>query len=554
MSKKLLLSTALILSNIYLCNGLHASDDGEERKGASHTYSQPAYVPCAAASMPSAASSSNNASGSAAAPLVGAGSSAITKASAPIFRLPAAINGTILGMFEDFEQGLLAQTCKAGKENVEKARSQFLKAYVKFTKIDEPAIPILNKYQKIELHIGEPDVPINEVIELINRLTNSNIYMYISGAGASDAGVIALSQMPNIRNIKGLSFYTNDPKTISDVGMDAIAKFTGLEELNIPGIKVTQDGKKISNTNITSAGIIRNISSLPNLKSLEMGGLDITDEVIFNLTHLNLTYLNLEGAKITSKGVEAISQFSNLTFLNLDRVIIDSQGISHLAHLNKLEDLWLNECGLTDAAMKVVGQLDRLRCLQLRGNPKISSEKLRYIGNLRKLEGLWLNECGLKEGLRHLPNPPKLIKDLDLAGCGLTDASMEVIGQLDQLEWLVLDNNPEISSEGLTPLKKLRKLDNLWLQRCGLTYAAMTSIGQIASLRQLYLSDNPNISNIGLRHLRRLPNLKDIFLNGTQATVGPNFFKAKPHVEHHNRGVVVNEPDFEEEDSPNAAA
>jgi len=75
---------------------------------------------------------------------------------------------------------------------------------------------------------------------------------------------------------------------------------------------------------------------------------------------------------------------------------------------------------------------------------------------------------------------------LSLAGSGIQDSDMVLIGQFSNLQRLRIENNP-ISDSGVSALKNLQKLESLNLNGTGVSETGLESLVKIHSLRSLFL-------------------------------------------------------------------
>lgn len=159
--------------------------------------------------------------------------------------------------------------------------------------------------------------------------------------------------------------------------------------------------------------------------------------------------------------------------------------------------------------------------------------------------------------LSHFPS----LTSLDISNCDLTDQSTQPIKSLENLVFLDISHNKELTGEvlanicaikrlkellmqncprivsGLKYLKELPSLTSISLSHCGvsdedirwlepftwletltliranITDKGIDSIGKLTSLTALDLSMCANISDVGVRVLRKLPHIKNLNLN-----------------------------------------
>ncbi len=164
--------------------------------------------------------------------------------------------------------------------------------------------------------------------------------------------------------------------------------------------------------------------------------------------------------------------------------------------MTKLKHLTLGPVDneFADADVRRIGQLPNLEHLGLMGC-KVTDEDLAELGNLNRLKYL----------------------DLNLNG-RITDAGLVHIGKLTNLQHLDLYyEDTQFSDEGLTHLGQLRNLEYLSLCARGrnITDAALILLlTQWSKLRHLDLANFHQITDESVAQIAQLSNLKELCLNG----------------------------------------
>jgi hypothetical protein len=97
-----------------------------------------------------------------------------------------------------------------------------------------------------------------------------------------------------------------------------------------------------------------------------------------------------------------------------------------------------------------------------------------------------------------------------------TDAGLEHIGGLGQLQWLSLDY-AQVTDAGLEHLRGLAQLKALSLRNAHVTDAGLERLRNLAQLESLDLS-NTHVTDAGLIDLKCLMNLQAVNLSGTKVT------------------------------------
>lgn len=187
---------------------------------------------------------------------------------------------------------------------------------------------------------------------------------------------------------------------------------------------------------------------------------------------------------------------------------LDTTQIDHIA--TPREDLL--------PVLQALARLPKLRKLDLRQTP-VTDEHLAALPELKALEmvllrgqrGYGMNQVG-PEGIAHIARCRRL-RALHVGALQLNDQSLASIGQLDRLEVLMIDSNPQITGQGLRHLKGLTQLRQLNLYGCsGLTADDLVHLQSLRQLRHLTANDLSGLNDHNLAHLAALTELETLGL------------------------------------------
>ncbi|MFT3685563.1 MAG: P-loop NTPase fold protein [Phycisphaerales bacterium] len=109
-----------------------------------------------------------------------------------------------------------------------------------------------------------------------------------------------------------------------------------------------------------------------------------------------------------------------------------------------------------------------------------------------------------------------LVKTLNLAGSGLTDAGALHLKDATSLQKLML-NGTAITDKGLETIKRLTSLTTLVLDETAVTDNGVEQLKGLASLQELSLEDTA-VTDKSLGHVKVLPSLQTLYLDGTAVT------------------------------------
>ena len=101
----------------------------------------------------------------------------------------------------------------------------------------------------------------------------------------------------------------------------------------------------------------------------------------------------------------------------------------------------------------------------------------------------------------------------------MTDAMLERVSRLEQIEKLDLNGSRAITDDGVRHLARLPKLRTLDLGGCAIGNAALEAIGRIASLERIILSWT-HVTDAGVAHLAGCGALRVVDLSGTRTGDG----------------------------------
>jgi len=101
------------------------------------------------------------------------------------------------------------------------------------------------------------------------------------------------------------------------------------------------------------AAAVAHLEPFVDLKKINFGGTDITDDELASLAQLvNLEELALKGTKVTADGLKHLVGLNKLVVLNLDDCQqLSDEGLVYLKDLTNLKRLHLNKTNISDAGL-----------------------------------------------------------------------------------------------------------------------------------------------------------------------------------------------------------
>jgi Leucine-rich repeat (LRR) protein len=196
------------------------------------------------------------------------------------------------------------------------------------------------------------------------------------------------------------------------------------------------------------------------MKSLEHIFIDDTDkmdEIVGKLTKLSTIRRLAFGKGLTDDGLIQLKNMQSLQELEIETAKVTSKGIAALSQLSLLRALKLTNMKLpSNEQWNALGKLTSLKRLTLRSlRSNVTDSHLAHLNGLQSLIDLYIDAV--------------VIKDRNaMYSMDITDKSLEHISKLQSLERLTL-HGAKITDEGLKYLEKLKSLKEMDLQGCKVT-------------------------------------------------------------------------------------
>ncbi len=287
-----------------------------------------------------------------------------------------------------------------------------------------------------------------------------------------------------------------------------------LEQLSVPSRSRIESfdlsGCSLQNADLTlfTTQLVRFISSLHNLKELNLHNLPITDlsflKDLTGLETINLSYLSdEEDARLSLNHPLNLSTLNKLKEINLSgRTIRD---LSFLSPLKSLEKIDLSAIMLeNEAILESLGLLTHLKVLDLRDNEQITD--LDFLEPLIQLEVLQLDGC-------EAMNPE----------------SFGVLARLDKLKKLSLASNEQITDlDFLLPLTHIQELS--FGNYPSLRVGAWDVLGGLPLLKTLSVVLNAGSGLSDLSFLRDCPHLEALDFSWSFPDMEPEAFNELRHL------------------------
>lgn len=184
-----------------------------------------------------------------------------------------------------------------------------------------------------------------------------------------------------------------------------------------------------------------------------------------------------------------------------------------LAGIPGLKRVRLSGAKLSDNALAAIATAPDLEVL-LVDDSNITDEDLRWLGACKSLTKLSLSRCAITG--RSFGFLPGRLTELDLSGTKITDASMQSIAILRELEILHL-RDTSVTNAAIKSIIGLKQLSSLDVSRTAIAEGVGRLLSEMCSLRRLY-ADETSFADDDLDQISTLFDLEFLSLMSTSVT------------------------------------
>lgn len=235
---------------------------------------------------------------------------------------------------------------------------------------------------------------------------------------------------------------------------------------------------------------VEKLAAFKSLPKREMNDTKLQELVSLGSALEELTELDLSGAPVGPRGLQAIGTFTALKSLSLRGLKVQPAAMAPLARLTNLEVLDLTDTSFGDAAAQFLIPLTNMRELHLVGTP-ITDETFRGLTEMKQLDTLSVSRT-------------------QIYGSGLQLLKSSPIRVLEA-------NESQFGQQGFKYVKRLQNLEVLRVHNAWVSNEALQSVKSCKGLKELAVGGNPNLVNDGIKCLRSLKKLEKLSLAGNKA-------------------------------------
>ena len=313
-----------------------------------------------------------------------------------------------------------------------------------------------------------------------NEITDLNFLTPLTKLVSLDLSNNQITDISPLSGLTSLHTLHLDNNAIKD--FSPLYRLNGLTMLTISGIEVSQNQIKDLKTRLPGC-LIYNDEASTDIVEITLGGktfksdvtkLDLSDCSITDLSQLSvckgLEELDLSGNYI--KDISPLLDIPKLRILDLSNNMISD--IRPLMSMNTIEHL--NLAGNKITSITALSELKQLKELVLSGNDIDGTQSLAKLSNLKIL--------GLKE-------------------TGVSDSDLKKLYNLKSLASLSLENNPDITENGVNELKKK-------LPDCKITHSELTKKIKLGGKEFSSADESVDASNLGIGDISAASGFKNI--------------------------------------------
>lgn len=266
------------------------------------------------------------------------------------------------------------------------------------------------------------------ILQGIYTLDGDKLTYCVSAVGASRPDKFAVSKGSGQTLVKLERFRTGEAdiesaltKLKANLSKDDVGYITSVDFRNSrvtnDDLKVLQRLKKLTRVTLTDTAIgdagLLHLGAVENLQDLQIGGTQVTDDGLAHLQSLDLRTLYLSDTAISDAGLLQLREFDKLYNLHLSRTSVTDEGMRTLQTLPRLDSVFLEGTDITDAGVAHLVRQARLSGVRLAGTK--------------------VTDAGVKQ-LLYLPR----LGNVSLGGTQATDRSLGYLRKARKLRYLSL--------------------------------------------------------------------------------------------------------------------
>jgi hypothetical protein len=340
----------------------------------------------------------------------------------------------------------------------------------------------------------------------------------ILGGNFTNEAPLYLRDVPSLKTLSlGIMGRGTSHKNRSSL----ITRFNDEGMKNVSGLTQLENFSPHWIGGVTDRGVAY-LKNMPSLKKLDIGHAHLTDRAMLDIKQIStLEWLHLPNYGLTDVGLKHIAELQNLRYLWVrgrgDSPLTD-ESLQYVGKLKNLEHLLIGGSGFSDSGMKYIADLTKLKQLTIFKAGDLTNKGLAELAKLKCLTEFYLGgDTNISlSGLKSL-NSLKKLKDLTIQNVKQDNSIMDISG-LTALEDLSISlprkhkgrtiiYESSFQDKDLTCLANLTRLKELWLAGAGISDEGIKHLSGLTNLESLGIAGQSRITDVGLKYLANMQKL-----------------------------------------------
>ena len=303
-------------------------------------------------------------------------------------------------------------------------------------------------------------------------------------------------------------------------------RFPNLRAVNLTGINITinimhelRELRRLTtlilNTNITDE-MVRELQDMTQLQHLDLGNARVTDGIADVLRDMRqLQHLDLHGTQVTDVIADALSKMTQLQYLNLSGTRVGDRIVAALRGMTQLQHLDLGNTRVTDVIADALSKMTQLQYLDL-GYTQVTDGIADALSNMTRLQCLDLHNIRVTDRIAGALSNMTQLQRLDLHDTRVTDGIADALSKMGQLQHLDLHDNDTRVTDGIADaLSNMTQLQHLDLGNTRVTDVIADALSKMTQLQYLSLRDT-QVTDVIADALSKMSQLQCLDLSGTR--------------------------------------
>ncbi len=184
-------------------------------------------------------------------------------------------------------------------------------------------------------------------------------------------------------------------------------------------------------------------------KSINLSNAEVKGPGLAYLIRLPLETLELQRSSLTDRGLLEISKMKSLTYLVIDADKVTSAGLNYLSDNPQLKKLSARDLNTDDEGLKSICKISTLVSLQFDGNPRVTDIGYSHLPELKHLEIFTTREIHVTDKLIDTLLQMQSLARIYFDSTDITDRQLKLLSKSKTIKAIHLERNEKLSAVGL---------------------------------------------------------------------------------------------------------